>query len=422
MQRGYIDLYRRVAQKVKLDYAAYDVREDRDCTTKFIDELSFYVMHSVVSDVRFAHIVSKYLACFEDPHLRLHVNHSLSPYKCYDYGVALRRLGDNLYVETSMHPQLRRGDRIVSAEYHSIPELASMSSPSLFGTDAEREAWEDIFHFCNVVSIEREGTVLKNIKLEKGIFLGSPETNEVHIASDGIACVTLRRIESASAIERFVSDHSQALTNARGVIVDLRNCTGQCDEALEFLAPLVATPDMKVADFLESSCLMNYSESNCNLLKELLSPNAGSPWAREILKEVEENRGKGLMPFDCALPDELNRSISPLGENPAVVLTDSRCAGTAETLAEIGKASERCILAGRNSRGSFGTLFPINVAIDERFSLEYPLACFSDDALSRHGSVCGIDVDMHIPWTTDHLSRDVDIEKALSILTSAHYE
>lgn len=415
VNKSYVDLFRRIAQIVKLDYAAHDVWEDRDHTTKFIDELTFYVVHSVVSDARFARIAGKYLACFGDPRLRLRVNHDLSPYKRYDYGIALRRFGNALYVEESANPQFRKGDRILAADYRSIAELADMNAPCFFGAEAERQVWEETLHFCRTVSIERDGRVA-DVRLDKATASSAGAANRVASLSDGIVLVELHALEDARDIEQLVDGHAEQLQSAKGIVLDIRDCAGTCDEALSLLAPLVADAGMRVSDFLEESCLVNYSARNCELLEESLALCCGDPEVDDVLREIRERRGAGLAAFSCDVPGELHRAIEPQLGCKVAVLVDRRCRDTAETLAELCKAASRCVLVGRNSSGTSGTLLPLRVALDERFSLEYPIARLSEEALIRHGSGAGIAVDHFVPWTPEHLRRDVDADAACDLL------
>ena len=415
MDTNYVSLFQKIARSVKLDYAGHDVWEDRDHTTRFLDDLTFYVMHSVVSDVRFARIAGKYLACFKDPCLRLHVDHELSPYKRYDYGIELRRFGDALYVEESANPQLRKGDRIVSADYRSIAELSSMNAPCFFGTEAERQSWEETLHFCGMVSVERDGNRV-DVELSKRSSPIARTANRVALNGDGIVSMTLHDMKDACGIKRLVSDHADELQSAKGIILDIRNCAGTCDEALAVLAPLVADAGMRVSDVLEESCLVNYSTRNCELLEESLAPHGADGWVDDVLRGIRESGGRGFAPFSCDVPCELRRAIEPQLGCRVAVLVDKRCRGSAETLAEFCKASSRCVLVGRNTSGLSGTLLPLRVAVDECFSLEYPLARFGEEALRRHGSGVGIAADVRIPWTPEHLCRDVDADAARDLL------
>lgn len=415
VNRSYVDLFRKIAQSIKLDYAAHDIWEDRDRTTRFIDELTFYMMHSVVSDVRFARIVGKYLACFRDPHLCLHVDHELSPYKHYDCGIVLRRFGDALYVEESANPQFRKGNRILSADYRSVTELSDMNAPCLFSAMPERQVWEKTLHFCSMASVEANGRLV-DVKLDKTAAFCEKKTNSVVPVGDDVVLVVLHELKNEHDVKQLIDDYAPQLQNAKGMVLDIRDCTGTCDEALAVLAPLVADSGMKVSDFLEESCLVNYSARNCELLEESLAPLDGDSWIDDVLREIKEHRGEGLKPFSCDVPSELRFAIEPQLGCKVAVLVDRRCSGSAETLAELCKAASRCVLVGRNSSGLSGTLLPIEVAIDECFSLEYPIARMDEDALMRHGSGVGIVVDHYIPWTPEHLRRDVDADAACDLL------
>mgnify|MGYP002518194451 FL=1 len=123
------------------------------------------------------------------------------------------------------------------------------------------------------------------------------------------------------------------------------------------------------------------------------------------------------MPFDCDIPEALRKPIAPMCDARVVVLADVRCEGAAETLAEMAKASDRCALVGRNTAGLAGSFFPVAMPVGEHFWVEYPIACYSSEARARHFCGSGVSVDVHIPWTPEQLSCDVDLEAGLEFLS-----
>ena len=221
----------------------------------------------------------------------------------------------------------------------------------------------------------------------------------------------------------------------RGLVIDVRGATGGLQDDVYPLVGWVLAPGATAAPielFGKPGIVLNCSRHNvASKLAELASirkqlENAAADNADALAEldalvtDLESKRGKGLVadPTDF-YPDVTFVSAQAAGAQgplPVVVLADRDTSDAAEWLVRAAKAAGYARVAGRATRGSLDNTCPRTVRLDADFAVTFPTARYLGASGANATLGRGIAPDVHIPWTPKHLTRDIDLEEAVSLL------
>lgn len=168
---------------------------------------------------------------------------------------------------------------------------------------------------------------------------------------------------------------------------------------------------------------MNATERNSQLwinnintsLDAIEDPNARK-FLKVLKKEWEKNRGKGFGEFDLS---DLNNMAVFTGKNTPrkiVILSDVFCASSGESFVETAKKSAKVTVIGRPTAGLNDYANLVVIKWQDMFELWYPTSRLSKIDQGNGMTGVGIEPDLYIPWTPEHIFEDVDLKKALVIL------
>ena len=172
---------------------------------------------------------------------------------------------------------------------------------------------------------------------------------------------------------------------AKILILDLRGSSGgSLDTLLPLFPYLVSSPATLGEFFGEAYESTRYTERNCELLAEQMRPFLESPdpeiqsYARERLKEIQENRGKDWV---CE-PAEFYEEESAVSEIRPVftdiyVLVDRETKGEAEWLAWRLKQEKRVKIFGEATKGWVNYGSPVTMDFGFGTSFTYPASRLS---------------------------------------------
>lgn len=137
--------------------------------------------------------------------------------------------------------------------------------------------------------------------------------------------------------------------------------------------------------------------------------------------DVRAKRGTGFVaemtgPADGFYPEGLAFDAAPLpagaSTRAVVVLADRFTGEAAEWLVRAAREAGFATIVGRATLGSLDNTCPRAVRLDEDYTLVIPTATY---VAAREGMATlghGIAPDVHVAWTPEHLTRDVDLEVA----------
>ena len=97
------------------------------------------------------------------------------------------------------------------------------------------------------------------------------------------------------------------------------------------------------------------------------------------------------------------------------ILTDCYCASTGDAFVENVSISPKATVVGRPTMGILD-YSNLNMITYGSYGFAYPTSRRTelDEGIRMMG--CGVPVQVHVPWTPEHLTRDVDLEKVFELI------
>ena len=241
-----------------------------------------------------------------------------------------------------------------------------------------------------------------------------------------VALLSLYSFQDDTTIKRLVEENEDCLKATRGLIIDVRDCQGDNEEALLPILPYVIEKQTALNAFLPERFLFRNSANNRALFRNFLEwefdeDRIELDWMNDLFYRLERSNDNEMVPFVVESSSQCKEPMEPLCSNPVVILSDAYTSGVAETLVELGKSSRRCKVVGRNTMGTLDTMVSAAFAIGNWFTLEVPLACSEQRNMQKHEHTIGITPDIYIPWSPNALIHDEDISYALSLLGNKTY-
>ena len=371
----------------------------------------------------FLYVVQSYLASFQViGHLSFrNLERGKLPF-------TVKRYQDELYVvSTAKNSPLDVGDRIVAIDGLSVKEYGLQHEVMLYGEPPERQGfcWYTLLSFAkSILAYHNDQLVTLPVKLN-----GEWETHEPYSCkqiANGVAYMRLADFADDVAIANMYKENDALLRSCEYLIIDVRENGGGNDSAYAPLFEFCMAEGETVASLpkgnFDSSIEINYTERNCNhrlqqfesILEQDIPVDTRNMLSQFVV-ELKANRGKGFVPFgtdDESTAPDYHGTSSP---RKVYVITDEECASSGDAFVQdISKCSKVTVVG----RPTMGILDYSNCAGEfyDNFVLVYPTSrsLYLDNGY--HMRHLGVPVDVHVPWTPEHVKRDVDLDTVLNLI------
>lgn len=380
------------------------------------DKLDTYIFKEIVDD---------YLLDFKDGHMLFQLV-SNDAQKIYDNGFECRRYGNKLYVtHVGMEKRLEEGMAIIELDGVSINKLGEKHKRQvqIYGNHPERERWEPVILKYNKCRVEDKSSNTFEMQLTKYEREECAPEYSLKKLENGIVLMKLTDFCDDSAINQLIKDNRKLLENSKNLIVDVRHNGGGSDSAFLKLLEYIFSGEVDMNKLYDSTMQLNMTERNYNLRIEELNnylamvddPNTKKT-IEVFISEMNKHKNEGLVEVD--IEDDIPEWIIKGRKNPEniVVLEDVYCKSSGDSFVETAKKSSKVTLMGRGSAGitDYG-----NLATQEwnnTFRLKYSTS--RDSCIDKGKGLTGVGVvpEIYIPWTPEHIERDIDMEKAVEFL------
>ena len=210
-----------------------------------------------------------------------------------------------------------------------------------------------------------------------------------------------------------VKAHQDLLDDTKQLIVDLRINRGGSDllylPFLSYMFPDHVLPNEDIV--LHHMTDRNFSNRMRDLegLREL-------PIVQMLIQEMERKRNQGFVILEMDDSELLGPPKQQL-QKEIIVLIDTYCGSSGDQFALFASQSPLTRLVGRHTRG---ILDYSNLAIQrfEAASFEFWYPTSKNTRVDSGQGIDGVGVkpDIYIPWTPEHLDKDLDLEQALVLL------
>lgn len=364
----------------------------------------------------FVLLIQRYLASFYVP---CHLFFAKNSARMWT-GFRVRRIDDALFVlDAEEHTGLRKGDKIVSLDGRSIPDIASEYADLLFHETNERQLWGDILPLFSEAAIETEyGT--KNVPIVLQDLQNRTRRTPYEFQKLNASTVLLRFDDFGAdqPIHALIHDHAQEIASAENLIIDVRRNAGGSDTAYMPLLDYCFREWEQIPE--DAGDETNFTERNVDLrislfeeyLKQEL-PEETRKWLEDEIASQKALRGVGY----CRRTDE-NFDFQIKGTRKperVYVLTDVYCGSSGDSFVENLRSSGKVTVVGRPTMGILDYSNEAVIHYDD-YMFMYPtsrrLALDRGIVMGGHG----VPVDVYIPFTEEHLKRDVDLEKVLELI------
>ncbi|MDW0114198.1 S41 family peptidase [Sporosarcina saromensis] len=414
-------IFNEIVHIMQNDYAGCKDKKGWDRPDYFLDKIR---AGGELSKLAFKEIVDEYLLDFKDRHLYFLLDNAAHDVP-KNRGFNVRRYKDRLYVtEVVAETRLQIGMSFATIGGYTIPELKEKHHRLLNENHTEREKWMPILMQYEEGQLD-VGDELLNFTFDLFDKKQSDPTYAIEKVAEDTLLLTMTDFMNPDAIAKLVGDHEALLRTTDKWIVDVRVNNGGSDSSYYSLLPyLLPEEGLNLAD-TEDKMLMYCTEASAQRvlpdLEEAINQTEDEQ-ARFVLqifkREWDRNRGKGFVEFDFS---ELAKDAYVKGTkqpSEVIVLTDVMCGSAGDSFVELVKMSSKVTVIGRPTLGVNDYSNLVSAKWGEGFELMYPTSRLSRIDKGEGMTGVGITPHVYIPWTPEHLEEDVDMKKALELLST----
>ena len=226
------------------------------------------------------------------------------------------------------------------------------------------------------------------------------------------------------AIANLYQESSSAISTAKNVIVDVRVNHGGSD-SLYFPLLQYALSDgksFKDVTFSDDGMEILYTKRNVELrlqdFQAMLRQEDISPETRNMLEqfitELAVNKDKGYVLYDQSDEAILPDVIGQAKPEKLFILSDVYCGSSGDNFVSMMKAFDKVTVIGRPTLGilDYSNCCTVDFGDYEFvFPTSRSLAVDKGQGMNDKGVI----PDIFIPWTPEHLERDIDLEECLKL-------
>lgn len=333
-------------------------------------------------------------------------------------GFSVRRMEDALYVtRVEEEVPVKKGDKIVALDGLSISEAAEKYSELLYGEINERQMWAKVLRLFDEITVENEkGRKTVPMPLVDKRHFGEPY--EFRRIDENTILFRFDDFADDIPIHALIKEHEQDMKDAKNLIIDVRENAGGSDTAYFPLFDYCFGEGEQLPD--DDGDEINFTERNVDSRLKLFEEYFGMDIpedTRKILEQMcntlKENRGKGFY-RDNDNSVDINIIGSKKPEH-VYILSDSYCGSSGDSFVENMRNSSKVTVVGRPTMGILDYSNEAMVHYDN-YTFMYPTSrrLALDKGIVMGGK--GVPVDIYIPFSEEHIHRDVDLEKVLEII------
>lgn len=351
---------------------------------------------------------------------------SFHPKRRQALGFRLRKFENRLYVlNANPDTDLRVADQIILIDNQTIPAFYQVHRDYFVSETEERQymEWAYFVAKSDTVTLLRNGQE-QTISVQETKLTTYTPAFEYKQLSEETLYLKMENFFDEEAIANLYQESSSAISTAKNVIVDVRVNHGGSD-SLYFPLLQYALSDgksFKDVTFSDDGMEILYTKRNVELrlqdFQAMLRQEDISPETRNMLEqfitELAVNKDKGYVLYDqsdeAILPDVIGQ------EKPEklFILSDVYCGSSGDNFVSMMKAFDKVTVIGRPTLGilDYSNCCTVDFGDYEFvFPTSRSLAVDKGQGMNDKGVI----PDIFIPWTPEHLERDIDLEECLKL-------
>lgn len=345
-----------------------------------------------------------------------------------NYRFLVRRYNNSVYVlKATKEIGIEVGDEIIQINQYSISEYYDLHKDFFVSEKPDRQFqdWSYLIDKAKDITLIRNGLKIRT-KLTQNHDVIKPDFQASFINSNTyyIKLEDFYQSDDVNQIYNELNFHAQHIKN---LIVDVRINYGGMDSLYLPLLQYFIPSGKRLKDLkFETGSEFLYTKNNVNLrLKEFekyLSQSSVDDTTKQLIenfsKTLLENQDKGFVVSksddSSSLPD-----IAGIDRGPEkiFILTDVYCRSSGDSFVELAKEFDKVKTIGRPTLGILDYSNCCSVELgDYQFTFPTSRSLAIDQEKGMNN--IGIIPEIEIPWTIEHLKKDVDLEYIMQELIS----
>lgn len=411
---NYLEIFEEIIEIMENDYSGCDIKRNWSDGNYYRTLIKQLDENGVLDRNKFKEIVDDYILNFKDDHIVFYDNRLKN---CsVDIGFKVRRYKDALYViSTDQEKNLKVGTQIIELDNMKINKAAEKFHRELMNQPNERQLWEKIIEKCNTITVVDNGRKnIININMYPNKDIESKY--ECKCIADDIILLSYNDFMNYELSQELLAKYHEEILASKNLIIDVRINSGGCDSVFLELLNYMFPEDFSIKE--RYTTLTNVTERNYNnrmeMINEYLEQYPNDEMLKRYLNELTINRDKGFVNLDFGSKGYKIKGMKK--EKNVIVLTDRYCGSSGDSFVIFASYSPWVTIIGRPT---YGIIDYSNVAeqkLEDGFSLYYPTSVYEGAKYGKGYDNVGVQPDIYIPWTPEHIKRDVDLEYALEFL------
>ena len=420
------EIFKEIISITHQDYAGWDEKKGWNFPERYLNEIIDLENKELIGAQKFKEIVDQYLVAFQDRHMYF-VHTESQEAKSKTCGFRVRRFENILYViQTGGETRFPIGTKIISIDGKTIDSISDLERNVLRESYPERESWESILNRASTIEIVNESDESTSLLVNKydSIPLDSIHTFE-NIEEDTLL-LTLSNFENTDEVVRVIDELTVKLKECRNLIIDIRQNYGgnanSISSLFPFIFPVGEEPNAKPKP-REFNCTARNSDLFIKLCEDTRKIKITNDKATLSMLEFAEKqfrtfRGQGFVRFDFSnyLEEVKKEFVGNAHPNNVIILTDCYTASAAEEFVAACKQSSKVTVIGRATRGVNDYSDLLAVTWNNEYTFYYPISRLETKTEFHEIHGKGIQPDIYIPWTPEHLQKDIELETALELM------
>lgn len=376
-----------------------------------------------MEDEDFLYLVKSYLAGFG---VVSHV--SFGSHQAPAKGFELRKNSGRLFVTSAAEGTgLKKGDEIIAVAGLGIDDFFRENQAVFVSAKEERQYldWAYLVKRSGCVDVVRDGrTISQQIgdadpgTLPDALF-------EARFLNENTYYMKMEDFAHEEEIQRLYDDLEANIEKIDHLIIDVRVNNGGSDSLYFPLLPY-ALPEGKGYDDVDQEAYgMEILHTEANVDRRLaefssyLQTEGISEETKVLLEEMagelRRNRGKGFVKYDSDnsyFAGVTGRKNAP---EKVYILSDVTCGSSGDNFVSMMKQMPKVTVVGRPTLGILDYSNCVMLHFGKYYFL-YPTSRSLAIDEGKGMNDVGVIPDIHIPWSEEHLQRDVDLDYVLSLI------
>ena len=320
---------------------------------------------------------------------------------------------------------MQASDQIVKLDGQHLEEFYRMHRAYFASSTPERNyrEWSELISKARQVTVLRAGA--------EQIISVEPSQNPIESRFEwkelekGVIYLRLDDFRNEKAINELYQEVQDTIKRAACLVIDVRQNTGGMDSLYFPLLHYALSEGQVYSDLgrTDEGMEILYTERNVDLrLKDFEAYVQQEGINQEtkdlleiIMQDLQANRGKGYVKFGGEDREMFPNVKGESHPEKIFVLADVYCASSGDNFVQMMKWFPKVTVLGRPTLGILDYSNCCQVDYGD-YSLNFPTSRALALDKGQGMTDKGIEPDILIPWTVEHLERDVDLERCLAMI------